>query len=179
VNEKEKLEEARYFYSRMQAEVNDPKAYQYNLSAFLSAARSVLQYAEKEAKNKSGGQAWYNTRISNSSILPFFKDKRDVNIHTEPVKPRKDYQVSMTATVHLSSSLSVKLKDEKGNVIDQRYIKEAKPPHEPPTASTSVEVRYRFSDWSGSEDVIELSQKYLDELEDVVDDGVKRGFISG
>jgi hypothetical protein len=179
MNERKKLEEARYFYSRIQAEVDDPNAYQYNLSAFLSAARSVLQYACKEAKNKSGGQAWYDNRIANSSILPFFRDKRDINIHTEPVKPRKDYQVSMKATVHISSSLSIKLKDEKGNVIDQRCIKEAKPPHEPPTDSASVEIRYRFSDWSGSEDVTELSQKYLDELEDVVDDGVKRGFISG
>ena len=177
MNEKEKLEEARYFYSRIQAEVDDPKSYQYNLSAFLSAARSVLQYACKEAKNKSGGQAWYDNRISNSSILPFFKCKRNVNIHTEPVKPRKDYKVSRKATLHFSSSLSMKLKD-KGNVIDQRCIKEAKPTHEPPTDSTSVEIRYRFSDWSGSEDVTELSQKYLDELEDVVDDGIKRGFIS-
>lgn len=179
MNEKEKLEEARYFYSRIQAEVNDPKAYQYNLSAFLSAARSVLQYAKEEAKTKSGGQAWYDKHVSNSSILPFFRDKRDVNIHTEPVKPRKDYDVSIKATLHLSSSLSVKLKDEKGNVIDQRCIKEAKPPNELPAGSTTVEIRYRFSDWSGGEDVTELSQKYLHELEDVIDDGIKRGFISG
>lgn len=179
MNEREKLEEARYFYSRIQAEVNNPKPYQYNLSAFLSAARSVLQYACKEAESKSGGRAWYDNRIANSSILPFFRDKRDVNIHTEPVKPRKDYQVSMKATVHISSSLSIKLKDEKDNVIDQRCTKEAKPPHEPPTDIVSVEIRYRFSDWSGSEDVTELSQKYLGELEDVVNDGIKSGFISG
>jgi len=179
MNEKEKLEEARYFYSRMQVEVNDPMAYQYNLSAFLSAARSILQYAKKEAENKSGGLVWYENRVRNSSILPFFKGKRNINIHIEPVKPRKDYQVTMKATLHLSSSLSMKLTDEKGNVIDQRCIKDSQPPHEPPIDSTTIEVRYRFSDWSGSEDVTDLSQKYLDELEDVINDGIKRGFISG
>ena len=179
MNEKEKLEEARYFYARTQAEVNDPKAYQYNLSAFLSAARSVLQYAKGEAENKSGGQAWYDNRISNSPILPFFKGKRNINIHTEPVKPRKDYYVSMTATVNLSSSLLVTWIDGKGNVLDQRCIKEATPPQESPTDNTTIEIKYRFSDWSGNEDVTELSRKYLDELEDVIEDGIKRGFISG
>jgi len=179
MNEREKLEEARYFYSRIQAEVNNPKPYQYNLSAFLSAARSVLQYACKEAENKNGGRTWYDNHITNSSVLPFFRDKRDVNIHTEPVKPRKDAHVSMKSTLFLSSSLSVKLMDNNGNVMDQRSIKEAKAPSNPPTDGTIVEIKYRFSDWSGSEDVTELSRKYLDELADVVDDGIKRGFISG
>jgi len=37
MNEKEKLEEARYFFTRMTEEQEDRKAFEYNLSAFLSA----------------------------------------------------------------------------------------------------------------------------------------------
>lgn len=55
-NERSKLAEARYFYSRMRKEVDDREAFTCNLSAFLAAARSVLQYALKEAKTKTGGQ---------------------------------------------------------------------------------------------------------------------------
>jgi hypothetical protein len=48
-----KLAEAEYFYGRMQAERYNDAAFLHNLSAFLAAARSVLQYALKEAKAKS------------------------------------------------------------------------------------------------------------------------------
>lgn len=50
MHELEKLKEAGYFARRMEASINDPKAFQYELSAFLSAARSVLQYAFEETK---------------------------------------------------------------------------------------------------------------------------------
>ena len=53
--EQEKLGEANYFYSRMLSEAVDRDAFIFNLSAFLSSARSVLQYAFKEAQTKSGG----------------------------------------------------------------------------------------------------------------------------
>src|SRR5271166_4284403 len=59
MHEYEKLEEARHFLERMR-QAAEPKAFQYELSAFLSAARSALQYALKEATTKTGGQKWYD-----------------------------------------------------------------------------------------------------------------------
>ena len=61
----------------MKAEVNTPENFQYELSAFLSAARSILQYSLKEAQHKSGGQKWYDDYIAGSAILVFFKDKSE------------------------------------------------------------------------------------------------------
>lgn len=176
--EKVKLEEARYFYSSMQAEVNNPNTFQYNLSAFLSAARTVLQYALEEAK-RNNGQRWYDDLIANSNTLSFFKDKRNINIHAEPIKPRKDYAVTLKATITISTSLSIKLMNESGDIMEQRDIKKDKPPRELPKDDTTIEVKYRFADWKGNEDVMELSKTYLDELEQVIEDGIKRGFIRG
>ncbi|MCJ7655818.1 MAG: hypothetical protein MUO97_11085 [Dehalococcoidia bacterium] len=178
MHEKDKLQEARYFYSRMQAE-KDPKAFQYNLSAFLSAARSVLQYALEEAKNKKGGQKWYDAHISNRRTLPFFRDQRDINIHTEPVKPGKDYHVTMRSTIHLSSSLSIKHMDESGKILEERHIGNGKLPQEPPKDEATINVRYKFTDWPGDEDVMELSREYLAELKYVVEDGIRCGYLTG
>ncbi len=54
--EKDKIIEAEYFYSRMSQEQNDRDAFRHNLSAFLSAARSVLQYALKEAETNTNSK---------------------------------------------------------------------------------------------------------------------------
>ncbi len=62
--ERDKIIEAEYFYTRMKQEQKDRDAFRYNLSAFLSAARSVLQYALKEAETRTGGQQWYDNQVS-------------------------------------------------------------------------------------------------------------------
>lgn len=43
MHEEVKLKESKYFVHRMKASIDQPEAFQYELSAFLSAARSVLQ----------------------------------------------------------------------------------------------------------------------------------------
>ena len=45
--------------------------------------------------------------------------------------------------------------------------------------ATKVTIEYRFGDWSGSDDVISLSQMYIDELQLIINDGVNKGFITG
>lgn len=60
MNEQHKLTEALYFLSHLGPSSLDPQEYSFELSAFLTAARSVLQYARKEAITKPGGQEWYD-----------------------------------------------------------------------------------------------------------------------
>ena len=85
MNERHKLEEARYFLQRMRDEHETPRHFRFELSAFLGAARSVLQYALEEAKGKAGGKRWYDQMVAQEPILTYFKDKRDANIHSAPV----------------------------------------------------------------------------------------------
>jgi hypothetical protein len=49
VREQDKINEAAFFLREMETRGEDPVAYRYLTSAFLSAARSVLQYAREEA----------------------------------------------------------------------------------------------------------------------------------
>jgi hypothetical protein len=56
------------------------------VSAFMGAARSVLQYACREAKLKPGGQLWYDQIMANP-LLCFCRDLRNSSIHEVPVKP--------------------------------------------------------------------------------------------
>src|SRR5207249_2882101 len=60
MHEEGKLQEASHFLGQMRSSLEDPEVFRYNLSAFLSAGRSVAQYALKEAQTKPGGQVWYD-----------------------------------------------------------------------------------------------------------------------
>jgi len=175
--ELEKIEEAKYFYSQMSKEKDNRDNLKYSLSAFLSSARSVLQYAFREAETNNGGQYWYDSQVSGNKVVSFFKDKRDINIHAEPVFVRKDVDVKLSETIHLSESISIIIRDSAGN-IKGGYSSEPKTPKqwvgEPPV----VETRYRFDDWADREDIFTLCQKYLKELEAIITDGKSKGFLS-
>ncbi|TES89891.1 MAG: hypothetical protein E3J87_11125 [Candidatus Cloacimonadota bacterium] len=179
MHERKKIREAKYFYSRMVQEQRNRDDFTYNLSAFLSSARSVLQYALTEAETKTAGKRWYNDCISASPVLKFFKDKRDINIHTEPIEPKAHYELTLTESIQLSESLSITVRDKNGNIKYQYSSDEPKPKPKKPETPAVTEIRYRFADWSGSEDVLTLCKKYIQELEDMIKDAVDTGFISG
>ncbi len=82
--ESEKFDEAEYFLQQMANCQSDRLPHRYNLSAFLSAARSVLQFANKEATSKPGGQTWYDSQVTTNPIVIFFRKRRNLSTHTEP-----------------------------------------------------------------------------------------------
>ncbi len=181
MNEMKKLAEARFNYERLCTEIDDRKAFEYDLSAFLSSARSVLQYACKEAKTKQGGQQWYERQVTGNAVLSFFKDKRDLNIHTEPVRPSTHISISASVGIGIDVSASAELRDAQGNIKGQSSSETTQSVSAAKSAPTpaSVKISYYFSDWSGSEDVLDLCQKYLNELELVVRNGIRDGFVTG
>jgi len=177
--EERKIREAKYFYSRMIEEQKNRDNFTYNLSAFLSCARSVLLYALEEARPKPGGQQWYDNYISARTILKFFKDKRNINIHIEPIKPLAHYNLTLTNTIDLSASLSITVRDKDGNIKEQYSSDEPKPKPKKPETPGVLEIKYKFNDWVGSEDILTLCQMYTQELEGIIKDGIHRGFITG
>ena len=179
MNELTKITEAKYFYDRMLAEFDNREVFTFKLSAFLSAARSVLQYALEEAKTKPGGQQWYDRHIAQSSVLSFFKDKRDINIHIEPIKPVQHTKITAKATIYMSASVHIVHRDKNGNVLYESPPEVTKPRPKKPEPPTIVTTEYRFADWTGSEDLITLSKMYLDELQRVVEDGRNESTITG
>jgi hypothetical protein len=163
MHEQDKIEEAAFFLDHMAKREQEPKPYKYNVSAFLSAARSILQYARDEALTKAGGQQWYDGRTAGSPLLRFFRDKRDVNVHQEPVEPTRTFTVR-----HETRLLHDVLHDEDEDDVW--------PPV--PVPSATMTYHYRFDDWSGPEDVPTLCRQYLDELRRVVADGQAKAFIT-
>jgi len=115
MNERYKIGEARFFLARMDESVEDREAFRYYLSAFLSAARSVLQYAKEESIKKDR-QQWYDETVARNDILSF---------------------------------------------------------------RSQTTVRYRFTDWPGSDDPIGSSHRYIAELEKFVQSGIAEGILSG
>lgn len=175
MHEREKLREAKYFYSRMREEQLNVEYFKHNLSAFLSSARSVLQYALSEAQRKRR-QSWYDECISNSTILTFFKDTRDINIHIEPIISKAQHKLEYTLSLSPSLLTTLSAKGAKGNIIQQSFSDE---PESKPKEPAVQEITYTFADWKGSEDVLTLCQKYIQELEHVVSDGIKENVIIG
>lgn len=180
MHEKEKLEEAKYFYHRMIEKKENISHFKYNLSAFLSSARSVLQYALKEAKTKEGGRMWYNNFVSNNPVLGFFKGKRNINIHTKPIQPQVERNIMIKETIHTSEAISIVVKDKDGNVIGEHNSSgEHETNSRQPESVVVSGTNYKFDDWNGSEDVLILSQIYIQKLEDLVKEGIQKRFIAG
>jgi len=168
-NEDEKFREAAYFFGVMKAQVNDRNAFVYNFSAFITAARSVVQYALEECKTTTTGKTWYDNYVSGTDLIRYFKDKRDVNIHEEPVVPNAAYTVEATMHLSISGTCSVKVfaRDADGNLVEK-----ATPASEaaekaiaspPPNPANKESVRYFLADRK-NEDLVVLAEGYINEL---------------
>jgi hypothetical protein len=178
VYETEKISEAEYFYGQMSACEHDRMAFKFNLSAFLSASRSVLQFASDEAKTKSGGQAWYDSQVFCALTVKFFKDRRDFNIHVQPVGPIREVQVHIEESFHLDMVVSVTaMRDGKEQPSGGEPQRSVTTPEPSPSRVTVTET-YRFAEWGGGENLMTLCGLYLDELRKIVVDGRSKGFLS-
>ena len=179
MHEKKKISEAVYFYDRMLKEQDKPEALCYELSAFLSAARSALQYAIEEVKYSPTQKKWYEERVVASPVIQFFRCKRDINIHIKPVKPIRHVTASIQDNLPLSDSIRIVIRREDGSEDVLEPSNELSPDQPEDTENISFSNRYYFSDWEGDEDVFALCKNYLKGIKGFIEDGIKRGFISG
>jgi hypothetical protein len=156
MHERSKLTEARHFLNRMHAEHGSPAAFALELSAFLGAARSVLQHALREASLEPGGQQWYAQSMANP-LFGFFKNLRDNSIHDMPVRPLTRMKMEVAGFLKI------------GDDDDEMLI---------PYPHNTIVHRYEFQDRPG-EDVMGLCQQYLDALESLIEDAIALGWITG
>lgn len=104
-----KLAEAEYFYGQMLSVQETRAPFVYNLSAFLTAARSALQYALEDAKRKPGGQTWYDAAVAAQPSIKFLREKRNVNIHAAPVETANTYEVKLSDDLRIVDQVEVKV----------------------------------------------------------------------
>jgi len=130
-----KLAEAQYFLSRLKGLKDNPDEFMYNLSAFLSAWRSVLDvllydYAEKyfgwgrdekfdvrdfEVAAKTSGKKdaqdfiqWYKKQIKLLSQNPLWK-KRVVIVHRGRPKVARTYFLYFSETIAVHESVTIEV----------------------------------------------------------------------
>lgn len=116
-----------------------------------------------------------------SAVAKFFKDKRDLSIHVEPVVPNRAISVCITESIRVSASLtSITIRNADGTVEKSEAVESTQPSQQPPAppSSSSVSIRFHFRDWPGQEDVNVLCHEYLQQVQAIVADGRQRGFIT-
>lgn len=182
MRENDKVKEAKFFLNELRKTPNeDLDPMRYRLSAFLSAGRSVLQYAMEEAEQKPGWMNWYKAQLAASKTFAFFKDKRDANIHRQsPASFRQDVSITVGGSLRPTGKLTMKI-IRGGEFIDLEPEPAAEPGSAVPSEvdEGSTEYRVSFADWTGQEDLYELCELYVQELGKFVSDGIKAGYISG
>jgi hypothetical protein len=157
-----KIDEADYFLQQIAASASDPRAMRYNTSAFLTAARSALHYALKEAQTRPRGRAWYDAAVGIDPTVAFLKDHRDINIHERPAPIRTHTTIEVAPATLAFSSTSAWMP----------------PRREPLPSGGTVSYRYEFKGWTGSEDVATLCARYSAEIKRIVADGRSRGLLT-
>jgi hypothetical protein len=182
----QKLREADYFLRRMRENSSDRDAFKYNLSAFLSAARSVRWFLRGKHENRPNFKQWWNSKrewvglkkgenlrdiadpIRAANI--FFDETRDITIHERSVQPRAHVRVEVTEWVNTKSSVEAVVIRADGT-REKIVGNDSKPAPEPTDAQSRIEWRWYFEDLPPvveAQDVVTLSEEHLDRLKALV-----------
>jgi hypothetical protein len=174
VYEDAKLREAEHFFAQLRI---GSASLGFDLSAFLTATRSVLQYVEREVRADTLGRAWYQESVTRRSVVKFLKDKRDVNIHERPVGVDMRVGVATGDVCIVGESVRVVIRNAQTG--EEHVFQSVADPATPPTLpKDACPVVYEFADWAGPEDVFVLCGEYLAEIRRIVADGRSRGYLT-
>jgi hypothetical protein len=86
---REKYRGASYFYTQMSKASDEPDAFRHNLSAFLSAFRSVTLYLQAESSSDPRFGSWYEekrNKMRGDPILRLLNEQRRVTVHERPAR---------------------------------------------------------------------------------------------
>ena len=167
---RDKLLESRYFLERMAETQSDRDAFKYNLSAFLAAARSVTAVMRREFDKVPGFKHWYEeiqAKLQGDDTMRLLRDKRDITIHQQPVRPHARLNVSITERIILSDSMSVVITRADGAVERQ----ESKATPVPPLAKAASQAQWRwYFDELPERDVVTVCGEHIAKLEMIVEE---------
>lgn len=169
---REKLLESKYFFERMTETQPDRYAFKYNLSAFLAAARSVTAIMQKEFDKVSGFKDWYENiqaKLQSDDTMKLLKDKRDVTIHQQPVRPHAHVSVSITEHIALSDSVSIVITRADGTV--ERLESEPTPSTVPARTETITEPEWQwYFDELPEKDIVTVCKEHIAKLDTIVEE---------
>lgn len=178
---RKKLEEAKYFLGQMQVYVEDRKKFAFNLSAFLSATRSVTFFMQSEFKSFLEFSEWYykdkQKEMNKDGDFKFFNELRRTTIHKKPVVSHKKTAVGISETISLSESIIAVLTDKEGNVISKQTspATTSKPKKTNLPKETKVTVKYSwYFGERPNENLLELCNNYIQKIKKLVEECEKQ-----
>ena len=92
-----KLNEANYFLDNMRKTYDDDAFFSFNLSAFLSAARSITLHMQKQYKSKENFNDWYEKqreKMQEDSELKHLISARNEDVHVEKMEIKECGEVT-------------------------------------------------------------------------------------
>jgi hypothetical protein len=162
-----KLNESEYFLKMAKALFENDDEFSYSISAFLSAARSITFYMQKQYGRCYGFPDWYSRKqvyMLADDDFNFLNNARVETIHKAPVRTGASREV----TIKMNAIIGSLSKEESQQMKDA----DSKPPEQ----GVPKTVRRFFPDHA-SVDVIPLCEKQLAELRALVDECESR-FLS-
>lgn len=167
----DKVEEAHYFLSCMEEDLINVARFKFNLSAFLSASRSVTFILQKEFKNTEGFASWYKRKqaeFSTNKLFIFFNEKRNFSIHEKSIPLRKEVQITYQDHLALSDKMTAFVLHSNGSSeIREGEIGNPDPKESNIKDSKDVKHLWFFDDMP-DKDLISLCKTYLEIVEQVV-----------
>ncbi|TXL67460.1 hypothetical protein FHP05_00090 [Cerasibacillus terrae] len=181
-----KIAESKYFFEKLESLEKEGQLleFTYNLSAFLSATRSISSYVQDKAKKKKEVQTVIDV-IEKDKIIRFLVKQRNYTVH------RKQLKLSASANADLYSSITVNPKEsievETYNINDEGdeivQLTQVEPEYYNVSyiqkdSSPTISYQFIFDEWKGSEDILYLCGYYLNWLEQFVSEMRNKGYIN-
>lgn len=167
---REKLNEAQYFLGRMKDVRNIREHFRWNLSAFLSAARSVTMIMNVQYAGSKGFEGWLAEKMKEADLrtggmVKYLNEQRRLTVHIRPLKPSAHIKVDlqMILDVHLNPAF---LTGTAGTLVAGHLTQDNSMKIEK-TQETKVEHTYYFDDVK-DRDVLSICGVYFEEMKTVV-----------
>ena len=157
-----KLQEAEHFLSLMKQTFDDDNLFSFNLSTFLSAARSITFYMQKQYKRRDGFAEWYcpyQIKMSADPELKYLSKARIEDVHIEPVSIETEATSSIAGIINLIKEGCDESKSEYSTEVKLK-----------PLAQNTPTIVRRCFKYFGGVDVKEFCEKQLEKLAKFVEE---------
>lgn len=166
--ENDKLSEAHYFMALLRSAKTNLEVI-YLVNALLAAGGSLLDFAYRETK-KTGGRPWLEAKRRHP-ILMLCRALRNITIHESPIEYAAflgGADLSMNAMFGSpAGSEASSTPQERPVIVSNAFIDPSKI-KDYPRAATAL-----------PNGILEICQAYVDELSNIVSDGITNAYISG
>jgi hypothetical protein len=172
--------------------IENDRIFGFNLSAFVTAARSVTFLMQKEFQHVAGFEDWYTNKqtelMQSDNEFKFFNELRVATVHTKALQPNKKVKESIVEpAISISDSVSVrviragkvaeKYRAQDGNMVTQHISPSFKKTFEPfrlfgkkPARNVGSRSISRFFKERPNDDLVVLCEKYVGKLKKLVDE---------